>query len=101
MHIKKIILTVLCLSLCLCVCSCTFINNAVQETKRVAEFTVDFSETPNVLIWKEPDAPFICIEPWCGVPDHDGEVRELSEKDGIIKLEKNGVITNTHTIILD
>lgn len=63
--------------------------------------TVDFSETPNVLIWKEPDAPFICIEPWCGVPDHDGEVRELSEKDGIIKLEKNGVFTNTHTIIID
>ena len=63
--------------------------------------TVDFSETPNVLIWKEPNAPFICIEPWCGVPDHDGEVRELSEKDGIIKLEKNGVFTNTHTIIID
>ena len=63
--------------------------------------TVDFSETPNVLIWKEPNAPFICIEPWCGVPDHDGEVRELSDKDGIIKLEKNGVFTNTHTIIID
>lgn len=50
MHIKKIILTVLCLSLCLCVCSCTFINNAVQETKRVAEFTVDFSETLEVIV---------------------------------------------------
>lgn len=50
MHIKKIILTVLCLSLCLCVCSCTFINKAVQETKRVAEFTVDFSETLEVIV---------------------------------------------------
>ncbi len=79
------------------------------ESKRVTlkkkgsekSITVDFSETPNVLIWKEPDAPFICIEPWCGVPDHDGEVRELSDKDGIIKLEKNGVFKNTHTIIID
>lgn len=79
------------------------------ESKRVTlkkknsekQITVDFSDTPNLLIWKEPGAPFVCIEPWCGVPDHDGEVREISEKDGIIKLEKNGVFTNTHTIIID
>ena len=63
--------------------------------------TVDFSQTPNLLIWKEPGAPFICIEPWCGVPDHFNEVRELSDKDGIVKLEKNGVFTNTHTIIIN
>ncbi len=73
----------------------------LKKKGAVKSITVDFSETPNVLIWKEPGAPFVCIEPWCGVPDHDGEVREISEKDGIIKLEKNGVFTNTHTIIID
>lgn len=78
-------------------------SKRVTIKKKGAEksITVDFSETPNVLIWKEPGAPFVCIEPWCGVPDHDGEVREISDKDGIIKLEKNGVFTNTHTIIID
>ncbi len=78
-------------------------SKSVTLKKKGAEksITVDFSETPNLLIWKEPGAPFMCIEPWCGVPDHDGEVRELSDKDGIVKLEKNGVFTNTHTIIID
>ncbi len=63
--------------------------------------SVEFPETPNLLIWKEPGAEFMCIEPWCGLPDHDGEVREISEKDGIVKLDKNGVFNNTHSIIID
>ena len=63
--------------------------------------SVEYLDTPNLLIWKEPGAEFVCIETWCGLPDHDGEVRELSDKDGIIKLEKNGVFNNTHTIIID
>ena len=49
MCIKKIILTVLSLALCLCVCSCTFINNTVQEAQRVADFTVEFTKTLDVI----------------------------------------------------
>ena len=79
------------------------LSKSVTLKKKGAQksITVEFPEAPNLLIWKEPGAEFLCIEPWCGLPDHDGEIRELSEKDGIVKLEKNGVFTNTHTIIID
>jgi len=63
--------------------------------------SVEFPGTDNLLIWKEPYAEFLCIEPWCGLPDYVGEPRELSEKPAINKLEKNGVFEKTHTIIID
>lgn len=63
--------------------------------------SVEFPETDNLLIWKEPGAEFFCIEPWCGLPDYVGEVKEISEKPAINKLEKSGVFQRTHTIIID
>lgn len=63
--------------------------------------SVEFPETDNLLIWKEPGSEFFCIEPWCGLPDYVGEVREISEKPAINKLEKSGVFQRTHTIIID
>ncbi len=79
------------------------ISKRVTLKKKDADksVSVEYPDTPNLLIWKEPGAEFVCIEPWCGLPDHDGEVRELADKDGIVKLEKNGVFNNTHTIIID
>lgn len=61
---------------------------------------VDFDGFNNLLFWKEPCGNFLCIEPWCGLPDYDGKVSDLSMKDGIIKLEKDGVFEVTHTITL-
>lgn len=78
-------------------------SKCVTLKKQGAEksVSVEFPETPNLLIWKEPGAEFLCIEPWCGLPDHDGEVREISEKDGIVSLSKDEKFTNTHTIIFN
>lgn len=64
------------------------------------KITVDFPETPHLLLWKEPGADFLCIEPWCALPDMSGVVSNLPEKMGINKLEKNGVFKNTHTITI-
>ncbi len=63
--------------------------------------SVEFPGTDNLLIWKEPGAEFLCIEPWCGLPDYVGEVKEISQKPAINKLEKGGVFEKTHTIIID
>lgn len=63
--------------------------------------SVEFPGIDNVLIWKEPGAEFFCIEPWCGLPDYVGEVKEISQKPAINKLEKNAVFQQTHTIIID
>lgn len=63
--------------------------------------SVEFPGTDNLLIWKEPGAEFLCIEPWCGLPDYVGEVKEISQKPAINKLEKDGVFQRTHTITID
>lgn len=69
--------------------------------KTPGKITVDFPQTEHLLLWKDPGAEFLCVEPWCGLPDCYGIVSNLPEKPGIIKLEKNGVFENTHTITID
>lgn len=83
-----------------------FINTESKRVKLTGNnsdnsISVEFPGTDNLLIWKEPGAEFLCIEPWCGLPDYVGEVREISQKAAINKLEKNGVFKKTHTIIID
>ncbi len=42
-------------------------------------------------IWAKPGAPFICLEPWIGCADTEGPGVELSEKEGIKKLDPGHV----------
>ncbi len=70
-----------------------------KNTKKT--ISVEFPEIDNLLIWKEPGLEFLCLEPWCGLPDYVGEVKEISQKPAINKLERNGVFQRTHTIIID
>jgi galactose mutarotase-like enzyme len=41
---------------------------------------------PYLGIWSKPGAPFVCIEPWHGIPDMSDASGELAEKEGIITL---------------
>ncbi|HBW34148.1 aldose 1-epimerase family protein [Desulfosporosinus sp. BICA1-9] len=46
--------------------------------------TVHFEGFPYIGIWTKPEgAPFVCIEPWYGIPDSAGESKQISEKEGI------------------
>ncbi len=38
---------------------------------------------PYLGIWAKPGAPYVCIEPWCGVNDSTEKKNDFSEKDGI------------------
>lgn len=42
---------------------------------------------PYLGIWSKPGAPYVCIEPWCGVNDSTEKKDDFSEKDGINKIE--------------
>jgi galactose mutarotase-like enzyme len=49
-----------------------------------------FRGFPYFGIWSKPGAPFVCLEPWCGIADradHDGD---LSSKEGLIWLAPGG-----------
>ena len=58
---------------------------------------VDFKEFPFLLIWTVPGAPFICIEPWCGITDNIATTKQLTEKEGIEKIEKGGYFYRIHS----
>jgi galactose mutarotase-like enzyme len=47
----------------------------------------DFPGFPYLGIWAAKDAPFVCIEPWCGVADHVDHTQELESKEGINMLD--------------
>ena len=44
---------------------------------------VDFPDFTSLGVWQAKDAPFLCIEPWCGSADFDDCTGVFSEKRGI------------------
>jgi galactose mutarotase-like enzyme len=45
-----------------------------------------FQDFPYFGIWAAPNAPFVCLEPWCGIADHIDHDQQLENKEGIIRL---------------
>lgn len=60
--------------------------------------TVDFKNCPYLLLWTKPNAPYLCIEPWTGLPDYVDETGVLTEKKTAALLEKGKTDTVKHTI---
>lgn len=42
-----------------------------------------FDNFPFFGIWAAKDAPFVCLEPWCGIADSVGHNQQLKDKEGI------------------
>ena len=59
---------------------------------------VEFPDCDRFLLWHKYAAPYICLEPWNGIPDVVGSNYELTEKEGITTLSVNEKYTNIHTI---
>ncbi len=59
--------------------------------------TVKFNlgNAPYLGIWAKPGAPYVCIEPWCGVNDDTNKVSDFSEKCAIQKLDADDVFNFT------
>lgn len=51
--------------------------------------SVKFKGFPYLGIWTKPNAPFLCIEPWCGLADNINHNGNIYEKEGIQILDKN------------
>jgi galactose mutarotase-like enzyme len=52
------------------------------------QLKIDFSGFRYLGIWKKPEAPFLCIEPWVGIADKKNFNGEMKEKEGIKKLKE-------------
>ncbi|MCR5484298.1 MAG: aldose 1-epimerase family protein [Clostridiales bacterium] len=56
-----------------------------------------FGDVPYLGIWAKPGAPYVCIEPWCGVNDDRRKRDDISEKDGIVRLNEGETFDLTYT----
>lgn len=48
-----------------------------------------FADFPFFGIWAAKDAPFVCLEPWCGIADSVTHDQQLKNKEGINVLAAN------------
>lgn len=51
--------------------------------------TLTFEGFPYFGIWAARDAPFVCLEPWCGIADNIHHDQQLIHKEGINELQVN------------
>jgi galactose mutarotase-like enzyme len=71
---------------------------SLKSRKSETAIEVDYQSAPHLGIWQKPGAPYICIEPWHGLPDEKSHNGKIEEKYGIISLEAGGEWRWTHTI---
>lgn len=69
-----------------------------RNTKRAIK--IDFDFAPNLLIWHKPNSPYICIEPWAGLPDIVDSSYDITKKEGIISLNSGKTYIAEHKITI-
>lgn len=63
-------------------------ENLTLLKKNQPYLSVEFIGFPYMGIWTKPNAPFLCIEPWCGLADNTNHNGNIYEKEGIQLLNK-------------
>ena len=55
----------------------------LRNRKNGKSVSVKFPGCDYLLIWTKPNAPYLCIEPWAGIPSFPDESDDISLKEGI------------------
>ncbi|GHE39360.1 aldose 1-epimerase family protein [Sphingobacterium griseoflavum] len=64
-------------------------NVLLQNRQGDYRLDIHFPGFPYFGLWAPVGAPFICLEPWCGVNDVSQHHGELSQKEGIVALDSS------------
>ncbi len=75
-------------------------NKLTLLKKNEPVLSVQFEEFPYLGIWTKPNAPFLCIEPWCGLADNVNHNGNIFEKEGINLLHPQEIFSRTIKITL-
>lgn len=59
---------------------------------------VDYPDFTSLGVWQAKDAPFLCIEPWCGSADFDDCTGVFAEKRGAVTLQSGEERSFTYSI---
>jgi galactose mutarotase-like enzyme len=71
---------------------------SIKSEKTPHGLTMDFEGFPYFGIWAAKDAPFACLEPWCGIADTVLTTQNIVEKEGINLLKAGSVFERTWSI---
>lgn len=58
-------------------------NEVVLKHQNQNVLKVNYDNFPYLGIWTKKNAPFLCIEPWCGLADNQNHNGNLEDKEGI------------------
>ena len=75
-------------------------NEITLQHKNEFVLKMSFEGFPYLGIWTKPNAPFLCIEPWCGLADNLNHNGSIEEKEGINFLQPQAIFTRTIKIEL-
>ncbi len=71
----------------------------LKSTKDKNFINVSFDDFTHLGLWSKPNgAPFVCIEPWCGVADSVDSNQQLLDKTGIISLQSKKEVSKIFII---
>jgi len=73
----------------------------IRSKNHSNKIKVHFEGFPYVGIWTTQTAPFLCIEPWYGIADEIGPVKEMKNRLGIQMLNPNETFTCTYSITVE
>lgn len=76
-------------------------SRAVMLANGRRTISVEYPDFDYFLVWTVPNAPFVCLEPWSGLPDLQGTSGILAEKKGINALKAKTSATHQHKISFD
>jgi galactose mutarotase-like enzyme len=62
---------------------------SLKSKKSNQVLSVSYNDFSYLGIWAKPNAPFVCIEPWLGIADHENTEGDFLKKDGLITLPQN------------
>ena len=63
-------------------------------------FKFEYNDFPYMGIWSAKNADFVCIEPWCGIADHEDANGDFKQKDGINILIPGEMMSRTWSVEL-
>ena len=70
----------------------------IKSTKHNKYIAIEYPHFNYLGLWAKPGAPFLCIEPWLGCADTDGQQTEFSKKEAIQHVEHGHVFETEFSI---
>ena len=73
---------------------------SILNHKKPHGLKLSFPGFPYMGIWNSGNAPFVCIEPWCGIAGNVNVSGNLAEKEGINTLPPDEIFERTWSVEL-